>query len=85
MLGEGNLADLFTKHSLARDRLMKLTALFDCRFASGRAAGVPPTRTSTAPKVTVAEAMAVDGADASPLVPHLSLSAADLNGLYPRV
>ena len=85
VLGEENPADLFTKHSLARDRLMKLTALFDCRFASGRAAGAPQTRTSTAPRVTMAEAMAVDEVVASPFMPHVSLNRTDLDRLYPSV
>jgi len=85
VLGEENPADLFTKHSLTRDRLMKLTALFDCRFASGRAAGAPQTRTSTAPRVTMAEAMAVDEVVASPSMPHVSLNRTDLDRLYPSV
>ena len=85
VLGEENPADLFAKHLLAPDRLMKLTALFDCRFASGRAAGAPQTRTSTAPKVTMAEAMAVDEAVAEPFMPHVSLSRVDLDRLYPSV
>jgi hypothetical protein len=85
VLGEENPADIFTKHSLARDRLMKLTALFDCRFASGRAVAAPQTRTSTAPRVTMAEAMTVDEVVAEPFMPHVSLSAADLDRLYPSV
>ena len=85
VLGAENPADLFTKHSLTRDRLMKLTALFDCRFASGRAAGAPQTGTSTAPRVTMAEAMAVDEAVAEPFMPHVSLNVTDLDRLYPSV
>ena len=85
VLGEENLADLFAKHPFIRDRLMKLTALFDCRFASGRAATAPQTRTSTAPRVTMAEAMTVDEAVAGPFMPHVSLSAVDLDRLYPSV
>ena len=85
VLGEENPADIFTKHSLARDRLMKLTALFDCRFTGGRAAAAPQTRTSAAPRVTMAEAMTVDEAVAEPFMPHVSLSAADLDRLYPSV
>jgi len=85
VLGEENPADIFTKHSLGRDRLMKLTALFDCRFASGRADAAPQTRTSTAPRVTMAEAMTVDEVVAEPFMPHVSLSAVDLDRLYPSV
>lgn len=78
-------ADLFTEHSLARDTLMKLTALFGCRFASGRAAAAPHTRTITAPTATMAEATAVDEAVAEPFMPHVSVSRAVLNRLYPDV
>ena len=85
VLGEENPADLFTKHSLTRDRLMKLTALFDCRFASGRAAGAPQTRAGATPKTTMAEAMTVDEVAAEPFMPHVSLSRVDLDRLYPSV
>ena len=33
VLGEENPADLRTKHSLSRERVEKLTSLFDCYFA----------------------------------------------------
>ncbi len=85
MLGEEGPADIFTKHSLARRRVMKLTALLDCRFTGGRAAAAPQIRTSAAPRVTMAEAMTVDEAVAEPFMPHVSLSAADLDRLYPSV
>ena len=32
VLGEENPADLFTKHSLSKERLEKLVELFDCQF-----------------------------------------------------
>ena len=32
VLGEANPADLFTKHSLSRERLKMLTGIFDCKF-----------------------------------------------------
>ena len=54
--GEANPADLFTKHSLSRDRLMNLTALFDCEFRGGRAESAPQTRTAASAKTTMAEA-----------------------------
>ena len=57
--GEVNPADLFTKHSLSRDRLMSLTGLFDCEFRGGRAASAPKTRTAASSKTTMAEANAV--------------------------
>jgi hypothetical protein len=54
--GEANPADLFTKHSLSRDRLMNLTTLFDCEFRGGRAESAPQTRTAASAKTTMAEA-----------------------------
>ena len=43
VLGEENPADLFTKHSISRDRLEKLVGLFDCQFKGGRAESAPQT------------------------------------------
>ena len=37
VLGEENPADLLTKHSLSKERLLKLAALFGCHFRDGRA------------------------------------------------
>ncbi len=64
---------------------MKLTALFDCRFSSGRAVGAPQTRRSTAHKVKMAEATAVDAAVAEPFMPRVSLDRTDLDRRYPSV
>ena len=57
--GEVNPADLFTKHSLSRDRLMSLTGLYDCEFRGGRAASAPQTRTASSTRTTMAEAHAL--------------------------
>jgi hypothetical protein len=54
--GEVNPADIFTKHSLSRDRLMSLTGLFDCQLRGGRAASAPETRTAESTRTTMAEA-----------------------------
>ena len=54
--GEANPADIFTKHSLTRDRLRKLTELFDCHYRDGRAATAPLLRKSKTTSVKIAEA-----------------------------
>jgi hypothetical protein len=54
--GEANPADIFTKHSLTRDRLRKLTELFDCHYRDGRAATAPLLRKSKTTGVKIAEA-----------------------------
>ncbi len=57
--GEVNPADIFTKHAISRDRMMKLVELFDCRFQGGRAASAPQVRQSSGTKTTMAEACAM--------------------------
>ena len=54
--GEANPADLFTKHSLTRERLQSLTRLFDCYFRDGRAASAPQLRQGKTSGVKIAEA-----------------------------
>jgi len=54
--GDSNPADLFTKHSLTRDKLMQLTKLFDCHFRDGRAASAPMLRRGKTSGVKIAEA-----------------------------
>ena len=56
VLGEENPADLFTKHSISRDRLEKLVKLFDCQFKGGRAESAPQTRTGVSGKKTISQA-----------------------------
>ena len=56
VLGEENPADLFTKHSLSKERLDKLVELFDCQFREGRAKSAPALRTGTGSKQIVAGA-----------------------------
>ena len=88
--GDVNPADIFTKHSLTRERLMKLSALFSCRFMSGRAESAPQTRTTAGSKTTMAEANVLmevrsqgetDGHD--PHMPHLHLDEEQLQRLHP--
>ena len=51
-----NPADLFTKHSLSRERLKKLVSIFNCHFYGGRAAAAPLLRTDAAGKTTISDA-----------------------------
>ena len=44
MLGTENPADLFTKHSLTRERMMKLVRLFNYEFRGVRAESAPLLR-----------------------------------------
>ena len=52
--GTNNPADLFTKHSLTREKLLELTELFDCKFTTGRAASAPTLRRDIGVKKTMA-------------------------------
>ena len=83
--GEKNPGDLFTKHSLTRERLMNLTKLLGCRFLSGRAASAPQTRITPGTRVTMAEANGVDDSpeDTEPEMPHLKYGSRELERLFP--
>ena len=54
VLGTENPADLFTKHSLSREKIMELVKLFDCKFSTGRAASAPTLRRDEGTKRTMA-------------------------------
>ena len=54
--GEKNPADLLTKHSLSRARLLKLVELFGCEYLGGRAESAPKLRRGEGNKVTMADA-----------------------------
>ena len=86
--GEANPADLFTKHSLSRERLQSLVKLFDCWFRDGRAKGAPLMRTGKSEKSTISAAdMAATVDDGLPplILPHLEYSQASLDVLYPSL
>jgi hypothetical protein len=90
--GEANPADLFTKHSLSRERLGKLVSLFDCQFRSGRAESAPQTRASPIKRTTMAEALTVQEEEASVreelqslVMPHRIYSAMELDEKHPAV
>ena len=82
VLGEVNPADLFTKHSLSRERLKGLVTLFDCHFRSGRAESAPKMRTEVADKKTISDAdLATVGERL--IFPHLEYAKPELDRLYP--
>jgi len=62
--GEVNPADLFTKHSLTRERLVGLAKLFEMENRRGRAASAPTTRVTAGTRTTLAEGMSAVGGDA---------------------
>ena len=86
--GEANPADLFTKHSLSRERLQSLVKLFDCWFRDGRAKGAPQMRTGKSEKSTISAAdmaAAVDDELPPLIMPHLEYSQSSLDILYPSL
>ena len=89
--GVVNPADLFTKHSLSRERVLALTRLLGCEFKDGRASAAPTLRHAKGAKQTMKEAeenghfMVQDEDLAQPLMPHRCLSSIDLDALYPSV
>jgi len=88
--GEQNPADLFTKHTLTRERLMKLTKLFECEYKGGRAASAPQTRSAQGDKVTMSEAMMINDKDTAqeeyePVMPHRVMTQEELDCAYPSL
>ena len=88
--GKVNPADLLTKHSLTRERLMALTKLFECDYRGGRAASAPETRSTAGVKVTISRAAAIcgveEGGEASePLMPHRVMRRDALDKAYPSL
>ena len=91
VLGDENPADLLTKHSLSKERLLKLTALYDCHFTEGRAESAPLTRTGDSDKRTIAEADQTIGGvgdrDCSKEVsmPHVGFNPVEIEDRYPSL
>ena len=84
VLGEVNPADLFTKHSLSRERLKGLVTLFDCHFRSGLAESAPKMLTEMADKKTISDAdLATVGERL--IFPHLEYARPLLDRLYPSM
>ena len=94
--GVANPADLFTKHSLSSNRVCELLKLFSCDYRDGRPSAAPEVKKGKSTKQTMAELAAGgltgevnhgDDADelARPVMPHLVLSADELNRYYPAM
>jgi hypothetical protein len=93
--GTANPADLFTKHSLSRERLTNLVSLFDCYFAGGRAASAPELRRELGSKTTMAQAeqhihqtilLTQEAGEELPVVmPHIKHNPRDLDRHYPPI
>ena len=61
--GEANPADLFTKHSLSRERRMSLSKLYELEFRGGRATSAPTTRETTSTRSSMAEIHSMTSGD----------------------
>ena len=84
--GEVNPADLFTKHSLTRERLMGLAKLFELEFRGGRAASAPKTRVTAGLRTTLAQEMSAVGEQHdAPIMPHRLYGAVELDQKYPSI
>ena len=98
--GEENPADLLTKHSISRQRLESLVALFGCKYLGGRAESAPSMRKGKSDRITMASAAQElatirDGEElsqdvqakreTSPIMPHLMCSPAELDRLHPSL
>ena len=99
--GTSNPADLFTKHSLTREKVLELVQLFDCKFATGRAASAPALRKEAGTKRTMAsyeeptlnnlETDDANNAENNPddnqpcFLPHKQHTRAELNDEYPSL
>ena len=82
--GEVNPADISTKHSLTREKLMQLTKLYSCDFRGGRAECAPQVRKTPGSKMTMGEAYNLDeGEGRGPIMPHLMYSEEQLEQFYP--
>ena len=81
--------DFFIKHSISKERLQKLIAVYACQFRDGRAQSAQAMRTGQSVKVTMAgaaaklhtEVDALSGAYA-PTMPHHSPSGWELDRYY---
>ena len=90
--GVANPADLFTKHALARERVLELVRLLGCKFLDGRPDAAPPLREGQRRGLTMAEAEA-EGITAAieadelamPIMPHVALDGDELDRLYPSL
>ncbi len=87
VLGDENPADLLTKHSLSRERLLKLVTLYDCEFQNGRAESAPMLRKGESTKVTMAQGNLNAACEESgePWMPHNVLDGHELDKRFPTL
>jgi len=86
--GDNNPADLYTKHLASRDKVGQLVALMGCLYRTGRAETAPLTRRTESGKRVIAEADAralESMGELEPRMPHLDLSAEELDRLHPTL
>ena len=99
--GESNPADILTKHSISRQKLEELIALYGCKYIGGRAASAPLMREGGSSKETMATAggeisgvespapadmhEAGTALETSPSMPHLEYSGIELDRLFPSI
>ena len=86
--GDNNPADLYTKHLASRDKVGQLVALMGCLYRAGRAETAPLTRRTESGKRVIAEADAralESMGELEPRMPHLDLSAEELDRLHPTL
>ena len=90
--GLANPADLFTKHSLSKERILELVRVLGCRYEEGRPEAAPALRAGQGRGVTMAEAeeqgltAAISEQELGmPVMPHIALSAEDLDRFYPAL
>jgi hypothetical protein len=90
--GISNPADLLTKHSLSKERILELMRLIGCHYREGRPEASPALREGQGQRQTMAQAEA-EGLTAAitevelsmPLMPHVCLSQEQLDRLYPSM
>ena len=92
VLGTSNPADLLTKHSLAKERILELIRLIGCSFREGRPEAAPQLRQGQCEQQTMAEAEAEGLTDViaevellMPVVPHVAMTPAELDRYYPAL
>ena len=90
--GASNPADLLTKHSLAKERILELIRLIGCSFREGRPEAAPQLRQGQCKQQTMAEAEAEGLTDViaevellMPVVPHVAMTPAELDKYYPAL
>ena len=87
-----NPADLFTKHSLSKERIHELVRLLGCHYEEGRPEAAPALRAGQTKGVSMADAeregltAAIQEQELSmPIMPHIALEPQELDRLYPAL